>query len=234
MRVFIIVLVFGFSNCLQAKEWKNLKQYQISTQKEQLSSSDWLASDRKQNTLVWQYANIYNLNNNNPQEYQSIIQRRDFYYWIKTNIKAKGHEVIWQEMAYYISLKLRLLNTVPYCVFISKNVKNYARQANEVIFNNAFERLKMLYFSEEILKKEAAEQWDKMMLLDEQHIWVESIYRVLDQKSIKQIDRIVKRKFLYALVIPKAMRFDGDISSPEERYNYALNTFKPYFKNHHQ
>lgn len=233
MRILLMVLALAFSYNLQAKEWKSLKHFQNSTQKEKLSPSDWLTSDRIHNTMVWQQANEYNLIHMMPKDYQTVTQRRDFYQWLNHQFKTRGHEVIWQEMAYYISLKLRSIETFPYCVFISKNVKKYAHQANEVIFNNAFEKLKTLFNSDNVLKKDEATSWDEMMLQNEQHIWVESIYKVLDKKSIKQIERIVKGKFLYALVVPKAIRFNGDISSPEERYDYARNTFRPYFKNHY-
>lgn len=228
MRIILFVLAFGFSFTIQAKEWKTLKHYQKFTQKEQFSLSDWLASDRRNNTLVWQKANSYNLLNNKPNEYQSIIERRDFYIWIDQEFKKIGHEVIWQKMALYISRKLRLLESFPHVMFISKSVKEYVHQGSEMIFNDAFERLKELFCSKEILKNNDAIQWDKDMMHDEQFIWVESIYKKIDEKSLKQIERMAKGQFLYALVVPKSIRFKDDISSPEDRYQYAINVFRPY------
>jgi len=232
MRIILCVLAFGFSFTMQAKEWKTLKHYQKFTQKEQLSPSDWLNSDRKKNTLVWQKANDYNLNNNKPNEYQTISQRRDFYIWIDQEFEKIGHEVIWQKMALYISQKLRLLETFPHVMFISKSVKEYVHQGSEMIFNYAFERLKELFYSKEILKNNDAIQWDKDMMHDEQYIWVESIYKKIDKKSLKQVERMASGKFLYALVVPKTIRFKDDISSPEDRYQYAINVFRPYCINY--
>ncbi|MGM5470077.1 Insecticidal toxin complex protein [Flavobacteriaceae bacterium LMO-SS05] len=228
MRIIVFVLAFGFSLSIHAKEWKSTVQYQKTTHNNQLSSSDWLTSDRNKNTLVWQKANAFNLTNNRPQEYQSIKQRRDFYVWIDHEFKIKGHEVIWQRMAYYISCKLHLLETFPQCMLSSKQVKDYARQGSEVVFNNTFERLRDLFNSETVLKQHEALSWDTSLLYDEQYIWVEGIYRSIDEKSLKQIERMASGKFLYALVVPKAIRFKGDLSKPEERYRYAVNILRVY------
>jgi hypothetical protein len=232
MRIALIALAISFSFSVNAKEWKSLKQYQNATQETALSPSDWLSSDRRQNTLVWQLANVYNINQKKPQEYQTIKERRDFYEWIDHEFKAKGHEVIWLKMAYYITCKLRLLETFPHCLITTKPVKRYAHQGSEEVFNHSFENLKILLNSDKILKDNDALEWDKMMLHDEQYIWVESVYRIIDKKSLKQIKRMARGKFLYSFAVPKAIRFEGDISIPYERYNYALRILRPYCKNH--
>jgi len=228
MKIIAFVLVFGFSLSIQAKEWKSLKQYQRITQNEQLSPSDWLASDRRQNSQVWQNANAYNLIHNNSSEYQTIKQYLDFYIWIDHEFEVKGHEVVWQKMAYFISCKLRLLETFPHGLLVTERVKVYARRGSQVVFNNAFERLKNLYDSDEILKNESAMQWDKTMLHDEQFIWIESIYKELDKKSLKQIERMARGQFLYALVVPKAVRSKDNISKPADRYQYSRHSLRPY------
>ncbi len=231
MRTILFGLVFSVSFSIQAKEWKNLKQYQKVNLNEHLAPQDWLTSDRNKNTLVWQNANTYNLTNNKPQEYQTIKERRDFYVWIDNEFKIKGHEVIWQKMAYYISCKLRLLETFPHSMFSSKQVKDYARQGSEVVFNNTFERLIGIFDADVVLKNEEANQWDTTILHDEQYIWLEGVYKIIDKKSLIQIERMASGKFLYALVVPRAIRFKGDLSSPEERFNYAVNILRPYCKN---
>lgn len=232
MKIVLFVMTFGVTFSLQAKEWKSIEQYQKFTHNAQLSSSDWLASDRRQNTLIWKHANAYNLVNDKPQEYQSIKQRRDFYSWINHEFESKGQEVTWPKMAYYISFKLRLLQRFPHRIFTSKKIKLFSQQANELIFNSAFDKLGDLFTSEKVLKNQEAIQWDKLMLHDEQYIWVDRIYKEIDSKSLKQIEHIVKGKFLYALVVPKAIRFEGDISNPEERYRYAFDVFRPYCLDH--
>jgi hypothetical protein len=228
MKIYVFVLAIGISLSIHAKEWKSLKHYQKTTHETTLSPSDWLASDRRQNTLIWQHANVYNLTNDRPQEYETIKQYRDFYAWINYEFKVKGHHVVWQKMAYFISCKLRLLETFPHCIFTSGQVKRYADRGSEEVFSNAFGGLRTLFDSDKILKNNEALQWDEMMLHDEQFIWVERIYKKIDNKSLKQIRNMASGKFLYAFAVPKALKFESDISNPEERYRYALNILRPY------
>jgi len=228
MKYVLLCLFICFSNSIHSKEWKNLKTYQKTTQRIHLSASDWLKKDRKRNTLIWKKANAYNLEVNLPREYTSIIQRRDFYKWIFNELNDKGHEVLWPAMAHYISNKLRLVNTFPFNLLTRKKVKHYSYQGSEVVFNNAFQTLRELINSQVILKGESAIKWDSKLLRREQFEWLETIYKTIDERSLKTIDRIAKGKFLYAFVLPKKLRFKGDISKAEVRYNYAFNILKPY------
>ena len=224
--VFSILLLFSFTTF--SREWKSLKDYQKSTQNNELLPQDWLKSDRKHNTDVWQKANNFNLTNNKPEEYTSIQQRRDFYSWIIAKLDTKEHEVVWPKMAYYISKKLRLVEAFPYSIFTNKKVKGYANQGSEEVFFNSFKFLKEVYLSETVIKNEEALNWDKTILYEEQFVWIEDIYLLMDERSLKKIERMAKGKFLYSLVVPKQIRFEGDIANPQERFNYALNILKPY------
>jgi len=224
---FLMLVCFNNSYC---KEWKNLKQYQKTTQKKHLSPSDWLKLDRKQNTLVWQNANRFNLQANKPEEYLTIIQRRDFYYWLHITLKSKGHEVLWPAMGYFISKRIRLVKTFPYSIFTSKKIKVYSKSGSKMVFNNAFKILSNLYESPTILKGNDALAWDKDLLYKEQYIWLDTIYLTIDSKTLKTINRIAKGKFLYGLVLPKQIRFKGDISKPKARYDYGLHVLRNYKK----
>lgn len=232
MKTVIFIWMLGISFSLSAKEWKSLHQYQNATHKSMLSPSDWLSSDRRHNTTVWQQANTFNLANNRPEEYQTITERRDFYAWIDHEFQKMGHEVNWQKMAYFVSTKMRLVQIFPNCVFTLKKVKLYAYQGSEVVFNNAFEKLNALFHSNEILKGNEALKWDEMILHFEQFIWVESVYKTIDDRSLKQIRRMTGGKFWYALAVPKKLRFKNDISKPEERYRYGLTILRPYCMDH--
>ena len=79
MKQLLVVYIFFVSISAFPKEWKNLQHFQKETNQISLTPKDWLKSDRKQNTSIWQQANVYNLNNNHPEEYLTIKQRRDFY-----------------------------------------------------------------------------------------------------------------------------------------------------------
>ena len=228
MRVVIVFFLVGFPFIGMAKEWKSLKAYQKETQLTDLQPQDWLRSDRTRNTAIWMSANLYNLTNNRPQDYVTIKQRKDFFKWLNIELKAKGHEVVWPSMAYYISNKLRLLECFPYEMLTKRQMKAYAKAGSEAVFVNAFETLNDLFHSEEVLKRKAAVDWDKAILQEEQFVWIEAIYQTIDEKSLQQIERIAKGKSVYGLFVPKAIRFEGDISIAEDRYNYALNKLRSY------
>ncbi|TVZ60087.1 hypothetical protein NA63_2637 [Flavobacteriaceae bacterium MAR_2010_105] len=226
--LFLFVLLMAIPS--YGREWNSLRSYQKETNKPNLSPSDWLASDRRQNTLTWQKANHYNLLNNKPEEYITIKQRRDFYLWLHDELESKGHEVVWPYMAYFISHKLRLVKNIPYRWFISKDIKRYTDMGSEEVFISAFTSLHKLYKSEDILEENEAYNWDKAMLHNEQFIWVERVYEVMDDKSVKQIGRMASGHLLYSFAVPNPIRFQGDISNPQERYTFALNTLRTYCK----
>lgn len=230
MKKYIIVFLFFCYGNIQAKEWRSLKCYKKETQLETLSASDWLKKDRTKNTIVWQKANVYNLSNNLPQEYETIKQRRDFYLWYSAEIAKKGHYVTWPTMAYYINKKLNLTNTFPFSLFVSKNIKQYAINGSEDVFNNCFVNLYALFKNKKPLTKIETQNWDEHILYMEQYKWLESIYKNMPERTLNTIERMAKRKCLYALVVPKEIKFKGDISKAESRYNYALNTLKVYCK----
>lgn len=224
--IFSLFVLSGF-----AKEWSSLRCYQKQTGLSKLQPSDWLAKDRKKNTITWQQANLYNLQNNQPQEYETIKQRRDFYEWLYKDLEEKGFEVMWPKMAYYISNKLRLTKAFPFSVFTTRDLKSYAYQGSKTVFDNAFSDLNELYRAD-VLTGEVALRWDETMLYEEQYHWIQNIYDEVDEKTLKTISRMAKGKGFYGLVVPKEIRFQGDISSEEIRYNYALTTLRFYCKTH--
>ncbi len=226
--IFLGILILPFH--VMAKEWNCLKTFQKDTNETTLPPQDWLKSDRTHNTEVWMNANLYNLTNNKPEEYRTIKQRKDFFAWLSSELKSKGHEVVWPTMAHFISNKLRLLECFPYEMLTNKKMKTYANAGSDAVFFNSFETLSELYHSETILKAEQAEQWDKDILHKEQHEWIEKVYQTMDEHSVKHIERIAKGKSVYSLFVPKDIRFVGDISKAEDRYVYALEKLRNYCK----
>ncbi len=225
-------MVFG--NTVLAKEWKCLKDFQKETGKESLAPSDWLTADRRYNTLTWQRANAFNLKHNLPKEYESIRERTDFYKWLYEALEAKGHEVVWPKMAHFISNRLRLIKAFPYRLFMKKNIKKYAYLGSQTAFAGAFETLGTLYFSNEILKGNDALLWDEQILYQEQHVWLSEIYDEVDPSTLKTIERMAKGKGFYGVIVPKEIRFEGDISLEENRYNYALQILRQYCQEHYR
>lgn len=233
MRISTIFLFLFYSICIHAKEWRTLKVFQKTTHKESLTSKDWLSSDRKQNTIIWQNANQYNLNNNLPEEYQNIKQRRDFYKWYAWQVKLQGQNVVWPSMAYYISRKLRLTKVFPLNLLVNKSTKSYASRGNEIVFNKSFVDLKKLFDSDKALTAKEVLEWDKTLLYKEQYIWLASIYKTINPKNLKQVEKIAKGRCLYKLVVPKEIRFTGAISNAEHRYNFAIEKLKVFCEEHY-
>ncbi|APG64407.1 Insecticidal toxin complex protein [Tenacibaculum todarodis] len=230
MKTILFLAFFIVSIPISAKEYKSLKAYEKSTQKETLSPSDWLKSDRKKNTLVWQKANVYNLKNNLSKEYLTIKQRRDFYVWYISEIEKKGHQVVWPRMALFISQKIKTMNSFPVNIFVRKSVKEYGEDGSIIVFNNVFLDLLALYKSDETLKNDAALNWDKKILHKEQFTWIASLYKTMSSKKIKRIERVAKGKFLFSLFVPKEIRFQGKIELAKDRYKYALDRLRAYCK----
>ncbi|WP_194767956.1 Insecticidal toxin complex protein [Tamlana sp. I1] len=226
---FLLFSVFGY-----AMEWPSLNAFKKANGHGVLSASDWLKSDRKHNTIVWQHANVYNLEHNRPLEYKTIKQRRDFYMWYYTAMDNKGCEVVWPKMAHFISNKLQLIYAFPYSLFTTKSVKSYAYKGSETVFSHAFKRLKDLYVNNRVLKGAEALKWDEVMVHKEQYFWLQEIYEGIDENTLHTIERMAKGKGFYKLLVPKEIRFKTDITSTENRYDYALHVLRAYCKNHYQ
>ena len=228
MKNFLLFAILCMSFCCNAKEWKSIKEYQKATNSITLEATDWLKSDRKKNTIVWQNANTYNLTNDLPVEYVNIQQRRDFYWWFYTEVSKKGHQVAWPSMSYYISKKLRLTNAFPFNVFLRKEIKGYSNKGSVSVFNECFSVLKKLFFSKSILIDNNALQWDKDILKLEQFQWISGIYKEMSQKDLKRLERIAKGKWPYSIVVPKEIRFEGNLEVAPDRLNYALEKLRAY------
>lgn len=231
MRKYCFLFLFISNLSLYAKEWKSFRVYQKTTHKENLLPSDWLKSDRINNSDTWKLANFFNLESNLPQEYQSIAERRDFYKWVNNEVEKQGHKVVWFQMVHFISGKLRLMETFPSAIFTNKKIMDYANSCSESIFKNSFVEINNLFKSKKVLNEEAALQWDKDILYKEQYVWVDDIINHIDAHSLKKIENILRGKFLYGIFFPKEIRFMGNLENKEMRYNYALNTLREYFEN---
>ncbi|TYA56012.1 Insecticidal toxin complex protein [Formosa maritima] len=231
MKSFFYLFFLSLTTISYSKEYKNLKEYHEISGKILLEPSDWLSKDRKNNTLVWQQANEYNLKHNLPAEYLTIKERTDFYLWLYTTLNER--DVVWPKMAHFISNKLENINSFPFNMFTRKEVKLYATKGSKTVFNKAFSIIKKLYFSESILNKEDALTWDESIIYKEQYNWLEEIYNGIDAKTLKTIDKMAQGKGIYTFIVPKEVAFSGDLSDKENRYNYAINTLRTYCINNY-
>ncbi|MFV0572921.1 MAG: Insecticidal toxin complex protein [Xanthomarina gelatinilytica] len=234
MKRFVVIIFMLVLHSVQAKEWKNLKTYQSQTGNRELQASDWLRKDRKNNSLVWQQANVYNLKHNLSSEYQTIKQRTDFYLWLNKALNEKNMDVVWPKMAHFISNKLEKIKSFPFSIFTRKEVKHYAEKGSETVFMKAFETVRELYFSDSVLQSDEALTWDENIIYQEQYLWLEDIYKEVDARTLKTIDKMAKGKCIYTFMVPKEVAFTGNLSNKENRYDYALNTLRVYCKTEYQ
>jgi len=120
------------------------------------------------------------------------------------------------------------MQVLPYSMFSNKKIKHYASQGSHIVFDNAFTELRKLFYSSKAMAADEALVWDRLILKEEQYHWVENIYKTIDVKSLKKLERIAKGKFLYGLLMPKQVKFKGNLFNAQTRYNYALEVLRPY------
>ena len=48
------------------------------------------------------------------------------------------------------------------------------------------------------------------------------------QKDLKRLERIAKGKWPYSIVVPKEIRFEGNLEVAPDRLNYALEKLRAY------
>lgn len=231
MRYFLILFFFFFYVDSSAAEWKSLKQYQKITGRSTLLHKDWLKKDRLKNTTTWKQANSFNLKHNLFLEYQTIKQRRDFYKWYALSVEQKGHKVVWPRMAHFISSKLNLATSFPYKLVLKKDVLVSSEEGSRKVFNSAFKNMYNLSTIPNALSTAESLVWDKAILHKEQYQWIKPIYVKMSSKTLKRLERIAKGKSVYALVVPKRIRFKGSLLKPIDRYTYAMQTLRKHCKN---
>lgn len=234
-RIFLLFFVFTISTSIFAQEWKNLKAYQKSTGQETLAKGHWLKKDRKRNTQQWQNANLYHLEREKGYEaYTTIKQRRDFYKWFDEWQTQQGHELQWVGAAYIVAGQFANTETWFVRTFVIRNVDilNFAQQGNQAILNDVYPELQKIYQSDILLTGEAATKWDSEYGYREQCVIIESFYEQQDEKVIQKLDKMATGKGIFRFVVPKSIRFQGDITNCEDRYKHGKEVLPLYYQQH--
>jgi hypothetical protein len=229
--LFLFLFSFGF-NLGTTQEWKNLKAYQKESGNLNLKEGNWLKKDRKQNTLIWQNANSYNLNlEKGNLKYKSISEIRDFYSWFDTEIRKQGHEVNGVGVAAVAASQLSKLDNgfIRFFIVRNKEIVDFINDGSFVVFEFSFPLLQDLYNSDDLLKGEEAKNWSLKTGLQEQCEILEPLYNKLSDKALFRLSKMAKGKGIFKLGIPKALRFEGAINNCENRFNHAVNKLLPYY-----
>jgi hypothetical protein len=232
--VFILFFFLISSIGCYAQEWKNIRAYKKETGREDLAEGHWLKKDRKRNTLVWKAANAFNISNEEANlKYKSIHQIRDFYIWFDEVRKEKKHEINWVGIAAIAAGNLAKLDNSFVKIFVTndKEIQAFAEQGSREVFDFAIPELKKIYFLEQPKVGQEAQKWDYKYGRIEQCDILSTIYNNLSDKAIKKLQKMAEGKGIYSLVIPKELKFKGDLKNCETRYDYSINTLVEYYKN---
>jgi hypothetical protein len=222
LAILTLTLVTQFAN---AREYKDMSSYKRLTGNNELNKRDWLVKHRKNNTREWLESCAFNFSYETGYlEYVNSEQRRDFYLWLHSRLKEKGHEVYWAAMAAEISDQVgKVYNK-------NNKIGQFARTGSKAVFDSTFSTLQRFYQQEEILKGEDAALWDKAMIQFEQEQLVQPIYNRMDPKTLEKLNNMVHRKGLYALMVEEKLKFTGDLLLLQDRIQYSENVLLAYVK----
>lgn len=236
-RVFLLIFTFIISIAATAQEWKNLKSYKKATGQTVLKQGNWLKKDRKRNTEQWQNANKFHLKQENGYDaYTTIQQRRDFYKWFDTWRKQKGHEFQWAGIAAIVSGQFANTENWFVATFVIRNADllEFAQQGNQAVFNDVYSGLYNVYLLDSLITGEAAANLDNSYSYREQCVIIDKLYEQQDKKVVKKLSKMAKGKGIFRFVVPKSIRFQGDIANCEDRYRHGKDILPLYYQRKQQ
>lgn len=206
-----------------AKEYPTQKELEATYRDKELNRRHWAKANRENGDLIWQEACAFNFSYATGfAEYQTFDQREDFYEWLSGELRKKGHEVKWVDMALEVMDRLESVASKDDLLGLNANL------ANKLVFDSTFARLQELYKMPEPLQGAKAKEWDEKMIAFEQEEIIQVVYNRMDIVTLEKADRMAKGKGLYALCVPKNLRFEGDLRKPADRIQFANTKLLPY------
>ncbi|MEZ2339358.1 RHS repeat domain-containing protein [Mucilaginibacter sp. RCC_168] len=190
---------------------------------------DWHVSDRINNTDAWRKANLYNLQNGNFDQYQTITQRTDFYGWFQGVTQSRGFETLWPGAAYIVARQMSKLDNSIIAWWVGDDVVKFGNAGNTAIFNDVFANLGKLY-NGPVLKGSAAADWDRRALHHEQFDVVQPIYLIQSAETIKILTNMATGSYLYGLGVTGPLRFEGNLMNPQDRYDHGATKVTNFYK----
>ena len=239
MRLKTIIIISTFLFCSKlciAQEWKNLRQYEKETGSKSLNDGCWLKQDRTKQSEVWRAANKHNLQQEKGfEKYESITQIRDFYFWFDSERIKQGHEIKWIGIAGVAANQLCKIDVgiIRFLLIHNPEIESFAHKGSKKVLQFAFPLLKEIYFSDKIIKGEAAKEWEVFYGKQEQCEILQPIYNDLSPKALKKLDRMAKGKGLFCFGVPKQLKYEGKIEDCDARYEHGLNKLIPYYLSKH-
>ena len=221
------------------KEYDDAEAYYAENPNGKLDGSDghWLTSDREKRNSVWGKANEVNLQKGDGyNEYSTISQRRDFYGWFADKIDSRGFENNWPGAAYIVAGQMSNMDNSFTAWWVGDDVVNFANAGNKAIFNDVFDNLRDLY-NGPIMKGATAKAWDAATLRNEQFSVMPPLYKGQSAATISTLTKMAKgHGWLqgsgtpYNIGVTEALRFEGDLMSPSDRYNHGAGKVTNFYK----
>ncbi|WP_316805130.1 hypothetical protein [Pedobacter nototheniae] len=219
-------LIFSFTQIKASSylEYNSLSDYLKANPNGKHDGMDghWLKTDRQKNNIAWSNANKTNIKKTKGfEEYQSIAERSDFYKWFQHQTDSLGFETRWGFAAATTTKKLESLLTSAAEISGSSNseIKSFVMEGNQIIFNDIWAELKLLYVQEALTGKQA-EIWDGNLLLKEQNL-IEPYYQKLSPSSLAKLEKILKKENFFSRLVP-GYEFEGNLISIRDRWFYGM------------
>ena len=195
-----------------------------------LGPGDWREDDRIAGNDVFSSANAYNLQQvNGYSEYSSIEQRAGFYKWFQTQTESEGYDTKWAGAAFVVASQMSNIHS-PFSGILDNaiegDLKQFAEDGNEAIFNNVFPDLTSLYNGPALKGKEAA-GWDAITLRKEQRDVVGPMYGRQNLSVLNALDQMSKGLGMYSLSVPRDLRMDSHYDVTNWRHRFAHGLDKP-------
>lgn len=173
------------------------------------------------------------------KHYTTIVQRALFYQWYAVQEINRGAETNWAGAAMIVAKQMSLI--IPWAVELEikygkqnyQDLYDFVNEGNKAIFEDVFKRL-----GENLKgpprKDLCASEWDKETLRHEQFDIVQPIYDkwVKVNSNLKNIlQDMASQKGVFGgwFGPPKALKFEGDIMNPYDRYHHGMSKVIPYF-----
>jgi len=223
-RTLILLALLFTVHAAGAKEFSSIAAYLEVFPKNTPNGKDgnWLRSDRLKNTIAWSNANKVNIRlNNGFKEYADIAERSAFYNWFQHQTDSLGFETKWSYAAAITTRKLEKLLTSPAKLTGISNpeICTFVTEGSQVIFDDIWENLKLLYTSKPITGK-AAETWDANLLLKEQKI-IEPYYQKLSTATIRKLEKLLRKENFFSRLTP-GYEFEGQLLNLRDRWYYGM------------
>lgn len=207
---------------------------------EKMDGSDgaWLASDRGSQvaaqgseTVPTEYNNVfataaeYNLKNLKTENYQTLVQRKQFYNWFDDYTKSKGFETKWSGAAEGTVGNLELL-LYPLSEFFGASndeIKSFVKAGNKRILDDMMPRMKAL-IEGPVLKGQAAFEWDGRTLAAEQKL-IHISYLKLSNASFIKLENSVQQNTVMSEIVGFFVGgepFKGSLRDISDRWIYGM------------